>query len=149
LPGQEERAPSSFSSMCFNPVQILRSIRPPSGPASGPSARNHPFGRTCQSQLMTVPPLSAVKVSPPEVSIIELVVRDPSRRGRSNSVSSTSITMPVFPIRAQNRAPSPMGGGVSNSTSLMAGLNDGSLRESAAVPDTRWTGAAMRTRPLM
>jgi hypothetical protein len=53
--------------------------------------------------------------------------------------------MPALPIRARNRAPSPMGGGVSNSTSLMAGLNDGSLRESAAVSNTRSIGAAIRT----
>jgi hypothetical protein len=36
-------------------VQILRSMRPPSGPDSGPSIRIQPFGCTCQSQLMTVP----------------------------------------------------------------------------------------------
>jgi hypothetical protein len=76
------------------------------------------------------------KVSAPEVSIIELVVRDPSRYGRSNSVSSTSISMPAFPMRARNRVPSPMGGRVSSSTPVIAGLNDGSLRESATMSNT-------------
>jgi len=52
--------------------------------------------------------------------------------------------MPAFPMRARNRVPSPMGGGVSSSTPVMAGLNDGSLRVSATVSNTRPTGAAMR-----
>ena len=64
-PGQAERALPRSSSWCFSPVQILRSMRPPRAPASGPSIRSQPFGRTCQSQLMTVPSPSAVKVSPP------------------------------------------------------------------------------------
>jgi hypothetical protein len=87
----------------------------------------------------------AAKVSAPEVRIIELVVREPSRCGRSNSVSSTSICVPALPMRARNRVPSPIGSGVSNSTLVMAGLNDGSLRESATVSNTCSTGAAMRT----
>jgi len=112
-------------------AQILRSRRLPSGPNSGPSIRIQPFGCTCQSQLITVPSPPAAKVSAPEVCIIELVVREPSRCGRSNSVSSTSIGVPALPMRARNRVPTPMGSGVSNSIPAIAGLNDGSLRESA------------------
>jgi hypothetical protein len=147
--GQAERALPGSSSWRFSPVQIRRSMRPPRAPTSGPSIRIQPLGRTCQSQLMTVPPPSAAKVSPPVVSIIELAVRELSRCGRSNSVSSTSISPPALPMRARNRVPSPIGSGVSNSTPVMAGLNDGSLRESAAVSNTRSTGAAMRIRPLI
>ena len=51
----------------------------------------------------------------------------------------------ALPMRARNRVPSPIGSGVSNSTPAMAGLNDGSLRESATVSNTCSTGAAMRT----
>jgi 4Fe-4S binding domain len=149
VPGQEVRTSPSFSSLCFSAVQILRSMRPPRGPTSGPSNRNHPFGRTCQSQPMTVSSPSAVRVSAPEVSIIELVVSEPSRCGRSNSVSSTTISMSAFPMWARNRVPSPMGAGVSSSTSVMAGLNEGSLRESATVSKTCSGGAAMRTCPVM
>ncbi len=121
-------------------AQILRSMRRPSGPNSGPSIRVQPFGRTCQSQRRTVPSPSAAKVSAPEVCIIELVVREPSRCGRSNSVSSASIGVPALPMRARNRVPGPMGSGVSNSTPAIAGLNDGSLRESAAKSNTSSTG---------
>jgi len=126
-------------------VEILRSMRPPSGPNSGPGIRIQPFGRTCQFQPMTVPSPSAAKVSAPQVCIIELVVREPSRCGRSNSVSSTSICVPALPMRARNRVPSPIGSGVSNSTLVIAGLNDGSLRVSATVSNTCSTGATMRT----
>ena len=52
-----------FSRYRFVLVQILRSMRPPSGLNSGPSIRIQPFGRTCQSQLITVPSPSAAKVS--------------------------------------------------------------------------------------
>ena len=145
--GPAEGALPVSSSWCFSPVQTRRSTRP-RAPTSGPSIRIQPFGRTCQSQLMTVPSPSAAKVSPPVVSIIELAVRELSRCGRSNPVSSTSISPPALPMRARNRVPSPIGSGVSNSTPVMAGLNDGSLRESAAVSNTRSTGAAMRIRPL-
>ena len=141
---QAERGPL-LSSRCFNSVQILRSMRPPRGPTSGLSIRLQPFGCTCRSQPITVPSPSAAKVSAPEVSIIELVVREPSRCGRSNAVNSTSISVPALPMRARNRAPNPIGSGVSNSTPAMAGLNDGSLRESATVSNTCSTGAAMRT----
>ncbi len=98
MPGQEVRASPSYSSLCFSPVQILRSMRPPRGLTSGPSNRNYPFGHTCQSQPMTVSSPSAVRVSAPVVSIIELVVSEPSRCGRSKSVSSTTISMSVFPM---------------------------------------------------
>ena len=54
------------------------------------------------------------------------MVREPSRRGRSNAVNSASISVPALPMRARNRVPSPIGSGVSNSTPAMAGLNDGS-----------------------
>lgn len=43
-----------------------------------------------------MPSPSVVRVSVPEVSVIELVVREPSRCGRSNSVSSTSISVPAL-----------------------------------------------------
>ena len=143
--GQAQRAGPFFSSWCFNSVQILRSIRLPRGRTSGLSIRIQPFGCTCQSQPITVPSPSAAKVSAPEVSIIELVVREPSRCGRSNAVNSTSISVPALPMRVRNRVPNPIGSGVSNSTPAMAGLNDGSLRESATVSNTCSTGAVMRT----
>ena len=111
--GQAERALPGSSSWCFSPVQIRRSMRPPRAPTSGPSIRIQPLGRTCQSQLMTVLSPSAAKVSLPVVSIIELAVRELSRCGRSNSVSSTSISPPALPMRARNRVPSPIGSGVS------------------------------------
>jgi len=98
---------------------------------------------------MTVSSPSAVRVSPPEVSIVGLVVTEPSRCGRSNSVTSMTISMPAFPMCARNRVPSPTGAGVSSSTLVMAGLNEGSLRESATVSKTRSSGAAMRTCPVM
>jgi hypothetical protein len=50
----------------------------------------------------------------------------PSRCGRSNPVSSTTIFLPALPMRARNRVPSPMGSGVSISAPAIAGLNDGS-----------------------
>jgi len=83
-----------FSRYHFMLVQILRSMRPPSSPKSGPSIRIQPFGRTCQFQLITVPSPSAAKVSTPEVCIIELVVRETSRCGRSNSLNSTPPSIP-------------------------------------------------------
>ena len=143
--GQAERAGPLFSSWRFNSVQILRSIRLPRGRTSGLNIRIQPFGCTCQSQPITVPSPSAAKVSAPEVSIIELVVREPIWCGRSNAVNSTSISVPALPMRARNSVPSPIGSGVSNSTRAMAGLNDGSLRESETVSNTCSTGAAMRT----
>jgi hypothetical protein len=69
-------------------------MRPSSGPNSGPSIRIQPFGRTCQSQLMTVPSPGG-KGQCSGGSIIELVVREPSLRGRLNLVSSTSIGVPA------------------------------------------------------
>ncbi len=64
-------------------------MRPPSGPNSGPSMRIQPFGRTCQSQLMTVPSPSAAKISVPEGvrSPVEdrtsVLCRNPGPRSRS------------------------------------------------------------------
>jgi hypothetical protein len=89
---------------------------------------------------MTVQSPSAPKVNVPEVCIIELKVGEPSRCGRSNSVSSTSICVPARPMRARNRVPRPMGNGVSNSTPDIAGLYCGSLRESATKSNTSSTG---------
>src|SRR5665647_1815050 len=57
--------------------------------------------------------------------------------------------MLAFPICARKRVPSSMGSGVSSSTPVMAGLKDGSLRESATVSNTRSSCAAMRTLPVM
>ena len=138
-----------FSRYHFMLVQILRSIRLPSGSNSGPSIRIQPFGCTCQSQLMTVPSPSEAKVNVPEVCIIELVVREPSRSGRSNSVSSTSICVPALPMRARNRVPRRIGSGVSNSAPVIAGLNDGSLRESATKSNTSSTGWPIKILPLI
>lgn len=39
-----ERASPPFSSFCLSPVQILRSLRPPRDPTSGPDNQNHPSG---------------------------------------------------------------------------------------------------------
>ena len=88
---------AGFSRYHFMLVQILRSMRPPSSPKSGPSIRIQPFGRTCQFQLITVTSPSAAKVSTPEVCIIELVVRETSRCGRSNSLNSTASQYPRPP----------------------------------------------------
>lgn len=105
------------------------------------------MGLTCQSQAMTVVASSAVNVSVPDVVIIELVVTEPSRCGRSKVVSSTSMSIRALPMRARNLVPGPMGSGVSSSTSVIAGLNAGSFRESATVSNTNSNGAAMRTDP--
>jgi hypothetical protein len=56
-----------FSRYRFMLVQILRSMRPPSGPSSGPSIRIQLFERTHQSQLMIVPSPWLAKVSVPVV----------------------------------------------------------------------------------
>jgi hypothetical protein len=119
-------------------------MRLPRGPDSGPSIRSQPLRRTCQFQLMTVPSPSAAKVSVPEVSIIELAVRgsEPVRAVELGQLDEHLHAR--FPMRARNRAPSPMGGRVSSSTPVMAGLNDGSFRESATASKTRPTGAALR-----
>ena len=101
-----------FSRYRFMLAQMLRSMRPASGPNSGPSIRIQPLGCTCQYQLMAVPSPSAAKVSAPEVCIIALVVRELSRCGRSNSVSSRSIGVPALPMRARNRVPRAIGSGV-------------------------------------
>lgn len=83
--------------LVLQPGQILRSMRPPSGPNSGPSIRIQPFGCTCQSQLRIVPSPSAAKVSAPEVSIFELVVREPSRCGRSYRSAPPASACPPGP----------------------------------------------------
>ena len=119
--GQDVGGEGSASSLCFSPVQILRYMRCPSSPTRGLMGRYQPLGCTCQSHDSRVEPASLVQVRVPVVSIIELVVREPSRRGRSNSVSSMSMSMPALAIRARNLVPSPIGSGVSSSTSLMAG----------------------------
>jgi hypothetical protein len=52
-------------------------MRPPSGPDSGPSIRIQPLGRTCQSQLMTVPAPSGVwktGVGRPDIEILDASV---------------------------------------------------------------------------
>jgi hypothetical protein len=96
---------------------------------------------------MTVPSPSAAKISDPEVCIIELVVHEPSRCGRSNSVNSTSICVPALPMRARNLVPRLIGSGVSNPTPAIAGLYCGSLRESATKSNTSSTGRSIRISP--
>lgn len=80
---------------------------------------------------------------------MRLVVREPRRRGLSNSMSSTSISMPELAMRARNLVPRPMGSAVSNSTVAMAGSKDGSRRDSATVSKTVSGGAAIRMLPTM
>jgi len=118
-------------------------MRLPSRPDRGPRGRNHPLGRTCQSHAITVDSPWPVKVKLPEASIIEPVVREPSRRGRAYSVDSTGISGPGGPILARNRVPGPTGSGVRDSTDVIDGLNNGSFRESATVSKTCSIGAAM------
>ena len=80
----------------------------PSGLPSGRTAAPGPaatLGCTSQSHAMRVPSPAGVNVRNPEVVIIELVVREPRRFGRSNSTISTSISVPAPPPRcARKRA---------------------------------------------
>jgi hypothetical protein len=78
----------------------------------------------------------AEKVKAPVVSTSGPVVRERSMTGRSNSVISTSIGVPDRPVSAWKRVPAPMGSGVSIRIEVMAGLKDGSFRESAATSTT-------------
>ncbi len=94
-----------FSRYGFMLAQILRSMRPPSGPNGGPSIRIQPFGHTCQAQLITVRSPSAAAVSAPKVCIIELVVCAPSRWGRLNSVSSATCIRYPRPRTAARGTP--------------------------------------------
>jgi hypothetical protein len=110
-----------------------------------PSIRIWPFGRTCQSQPMTVPSPSAAKVSAPEVSIIGLAVREPSRCGRSNPVSSTTIFLPALPMRARNRCPQPDGQRSEQLRASHRRVERRLVREPATVSNTCPAGAAMRT----
>ena len=87
-------------------------------------------------------PMTAIELSgatPLRVVGSGMAVAYSQRKFRARGADS------ALPMRARNRVPNPIGSGVSNSTPAIAGLNDGSLRESATVSNTCSTGAAMRT----
>ena len=67
-----------------------------------------------------------------------------SRRGKRSTAHLTSQKS-ADGQASQHREGLPGGSAVSNSTPAIAGLNDGSLRVSATMPNTRTAGAAMRT----